>query len=237
MSTPHDPITTSRVCNKPTSTHPSRKVTAFYFFILTITFLCGRHLLLRPSSVYNSNNNIDTSKSTLSIKEITTVIESNDNDTKITIPPLKDLLDKNGKVINDISWMLDFAIIAFPKSGTSFLKNYLNETEESFVYHREFCIKKPSDVTRFVEIYHEMHLRFLQRQQEQQQQGQGQFNGNQRIKFGLKCPGVLYRAYDLKFYKKSKCNPAPVDIKFNWKMCPSSKGVHRSSTISCSFGT
>ena len=127
---PHDPITTARVCNKPTPTHPSRKVTAFYFFILTITFLCGRHLLLRPSSVYNSNNNIDTSKSTLSIKEITTVIESNDNDTKISIPPLKDLLDKNGKVINDISWMLDFAIIAFPKSGTSFLKNYLNETEE-----------------------------------------------------------------------------------------------------------
>lgn len=93
--------------------------------------------------------------------------------------------------------MLDFAIIGFPKSGTSFLKNYLNSTSETYVYHREFCIKKESDLIRFVEVYHELHLQF----QQQQQQSSSSSRTNQKIQFGLKCPGVLYRSHDLTFYK------------------------------------
>jgi len=95
--------------------------------------------------------------------------------------------------------MLDFAIIGFPKCGTSFMKDYLNQTEETFVYHREFCIKKPSDLKRFVETYHELHVRF--QQQKLQQQQHPKYN-TRTIKFGLKCPGVLYRSYDMKIYEK-----------------------------------
>ena len=194
MST-HDPvISTKATCNRRTPPKfSSRKLTAFYFFILTVVFMCGRHLLPRPPSVYNNSNN--TKSSAPSTTEITTT-NTNSDSTTITIPPLKDLIDKNGKVISDISWMLDFAIIGFPKSGTSFLKNYLNQTEETFVYHREFCIKKSSDLTRFVEVYHELHVRF-----QQQQQVQHNNNNNQRIRFGLKCPGVLYRSHDMNIYK------------------------------------
>jgi len=64
------------------------------------------------------------------------------------------------------------------------------------VYHREFCIKKSSDLTRFVEVYHELHVRF-----QQQQQVQHNNNKNKRIRFGLKCPGVLYRSHDMNIYK------------------------------------
>ncbi|KAK1741144.1 hypothetical protein QTG54_008396 [Skeletonema marinoi] len=128
MST-HDPvISTKAACNRRTPPKfSSRKLTAFYFFILTVVFMCGRHLLLRPPSVKNNSNNTKSSAS--STTEITPT--TNSNSTTIIIPPLKDLIDKNGKVISDISWMLDFAIIGFPKSGTSFLKNYLNQTDET----------------------------------------------------------------------------------------------------------
>ena len=42
----------------------------------------------------------------------------------IELPPLEELIDSNGNVIGDISWMLDFAIIAFPKAGTTFVSVY-----------------------------------------------------------------------------------------------------------------
>jgi hypothetical protein len=108
-------------------------------------------------------------------------------------------MNKNGKIIGDISWMLDFAIIGFPKCGTSFLKEYLNQTETTFVYHREFCLKKPSDLKRFVETYHDLHVRF---QQQQQSATNNKSNNDKTIRFGLKCPGVLYRSYDMKIYEK-----------------------------------
>lgn len=181
----------------------------FYFILLSVVmFLVGsRYLLLqRPSSISVHNDDAKNSKSTTSIKEEITAsltatksaASSNDTTTSsittTTIPPLNHLLDNKGKVIADISWMLDFAIIGFPKSGTSFLKNYLNSTEETYVYHVEFCIKKSTDLTRFVEIYHDLHQTIAAQQQQQQQQ-------QRRILFGLKCPGVLYRSYDLHIYK------------------------------------
>lgn len=118
-------------------------------------------------------------------------VPSDEVTTLVDIPPLlTDLIDKNGKVTGDISWMLDFAIIGFPKSGTSFMKDYLNQTDETFVYHREFCIKKPSDLKRFVKTYHKLHVRYQQP------------THHKTVRFGLKCPGVTYRSYDMEIYAK-----------------------------------
>ena len=189
----HGPFS-KRVCNRrPTSS--SRQLAFYFLLILLLTFVIfkgGSYRLLRPLS-----SSVHINKSTPSKKVTITTATTTNTTEKYTIPPLKDLIGKNGKIIGDISWMLDFAIIGFPKSGTSFLKKYLNQTNEAFVYHREFCIKKPSDLKRFVETYHELHVRFQQQQQQQQQSKQN----NNTIRFGLKCPGVLYRSYDMKIYK------------------------------------
>ncbi|KAL7447490.1 hypothetical protein ACHAXM_011402 [Skeletonema potamos] len=197
MSSTHGPIHIKRVvvCEGRRRQPSSRQLILFYFLILTfVIFKCGSYLLRRPPPPPSSSSSLNVNKSTTTLppsrkEEITAITNTTTDDNSIIIiPPLKDLIGKNGKIIGDISWMLDFAIIGFPKCGTSFMKDYLNQTEETFVYHREFCIKKPSDLKRFVETYHELHLH-------------PKYN-TRTIKFGLKCPGVLYRSYDMKIYEK-----------------------------------
>lgn len=158
----------STICSSLKKVSVRRPLLTIYIFMLTfVVFKCGRHL----------RNNI---KSLMPSNEVTDRDEHS----------LKELVDKNGNIIGDISWLLDFAVIGFPKSGTSFMKDYLNQTQETFVYHKEFCIKKESDLKRFVEIYHDLHVRFQQP------------THNKTMRFGLKCPGVLYRAYDMEIFEK-----------------------------------
>lgn len=106
-----------------------------------------------------------------------------------SLPPIDKLITKNGSIIGDVSFLLDFAIIAFPKSGTTFMKDYLNSSPELWLYETEFCMKKPDDLQRFIRLYHEMHVKLKQSAH------------NKSIKFGLKCPGVLYRN-DIQFYRQ-----------------------------------
>ncbi|KAL9188930.1 hypothetical protein ACHAXT_011420 [Thalassiosira profunda] len=108
----------------------------------------------------------------------------------VDLPPLDALVAPNGTIVGDISWLLDFAIVGFPKAGTTFLKDHLNRTSETFVFERELCMKHPSDVADFVRIYHSLHMRLKQPKHPK------------TLQFGLKCPGVLYRAHDIHFYEQ-----------------------------------
>ncbi|KAL7529572.1 hypothetical protein ACHAXR_003666, partial [Thalassiosira sp. AJA248-18] len=108
----------------------------------------------------------------------------------VELPPLEELIAENGTITGDISWMLDFAVIAFPKAGTTFMKDHLNSTKETYVYEREFCMKHYSDVADFVKIYYDLHAKLKQPRYPK------------TIQFGLKCPGVLYRADDIHIYAK-----------------------------------
>ena len=134
-------------------------------------------------------------------------IDQQYNSTAIQLPPLSSLLNpSHTKVIGDISFLLDFAIIGFPKSGTTFLKDYINQTSQTHVHERELCIKKYSDLIDFVELYYDLHEQYNSKQQHQHQQEHGGYpsmndTSPSRIKFGLKCPGVLYRN-DLSIYKR-----------------------------------
>ena len=105
------------------------------------------------------------------------------------LPPIETLIAPNGTIIGDISFLLDFAIIAFPKSGTTFMKEYLNLSDETWLHEKEFCIKNDNDLQRFINTYHRMHTEL-----KQTTSGKG-------VKFGLKCPGVLYRN-DIQIYRK-----------------------------------
>ena len=108
----------------------------------------------------------------------------------LELPPLEELIARNGTIIGDISWMLDFAVIAFPKSVTTFMKDYLNQTKETFVFERELCMKHYSDITDFVKTYYDLHAKLKQPRYPK------------TIQFGLKCPGVLYRENDIHIYAK-----------------------------------
>lgn len=110
-------------------------------------------------------------------------------DKTIDMPAINTLIARNGTIIGDISQLLDFAIIAFPKSGTTFMKDYLNSSSETWLYETEFCIKSTEDLQRFVHTYHNIHIKLKQSAR------------NKQIKFGLKCPGVLYRN-DIEIYRQ-----------------------------------
>lgn len=107
------------------------------------------------------------------------------------LPDLGELIDeRDGSVVGDISFLLDFAVVGFPKSGTTFMKDYLNRTPGAYVYEREFCMKRDGDVARFVSEYHALHVSLNQTDL-----------GEKTVMFGIKCPGPLYRANDLVFLR------------------------------------
>ncbi|KAL7474794.1 hypothetical protein ACHAW6_000746 [Cyclotella cf. meneghiniana] len=112
-----------------------------------------------------------------------------------SIPPIETLIAENGTIIGDISWMLDFAIVAFPKSGTTFMKDYLRQSSQVWMHDREFCMKNAEDVRRFVRVYHDARLGQIQTREQQQNDGNASM-----IRYGLKCPGVLYRN-DIELYR------------------------------------
>lgn len=108
------------------------------------------------------------------------------------LPDLGELIDeRDGSVTGDISFLLDFAIVGFPKSGTTFMKDHLNRTSETFVYEREFCMKRDGDVARFVREYHALHVTLNQTDV-----------GRKTVRFGIKCPGPLYRVRDLVYLRE-----------------------------------
>ena len=94
------------------------------------------------------------------------------------IPALKDLISCNRthcNVTGDISFLLDFAIIAHPKTATTFLGDYLNRSDETYIHSEEHCFMKPEKVQDFVRT----HLPKYKRWKEE----------GKDIKIGIKCPG------------------------------------------------
>ena len=165
--------------DKTTPSSKSSLLLLFYFLSISfVIFGLGRHVVTTiifwwPTAAIKEPNVVK--------NEATEIVE---------LPPLEVLISPKVKVIGDISWMLDFAVIAFPKSGTTFMKGYLNKTAETYVYEREFCMKNYSSVAVFVKEYYELHVKLRQPRYPK------------TIRFGLKCPGVFYRADDIHIYKK-----------------------------------
>ena len=166
------------------STSKSVILLKLYFLSEVISFII-LVLVVRPSS---SGDDILTSYQKEEEAYVSNI--TSDTTTIVALPPLNELVAVNGTIIGDISWMLDFAIIAFPKSGTTFMKDYLNQTSETYVYEREYCMKRHKDVGDFVREYYDLHVRYNQPQYPK------------TIQFGLKCPGVFYRADDVHLYAK-----------------------------------
>jgi hypothetical protein len=66
------------------------------------------------------------------------------------------------------------------------------------MYDREFCMKNLEDVRRFVRIYYDARLGHIQTQE--QRQNDDDDDNASMIRYGLKCPGVLYRN-DIELYR------------------------------------
>ena len=146
-------------------------------------------LLAMIAAVFVRNNSVSTRQSSLLKPTRTQTLQNGYSSSEQNLPPLDSIIARNGTIIGDISFLLDFAIIAFPKSGTTFMKDYLQSSSETWLFKKEFCIKKQDDLLQFVKIYYKMHVELKQ------------YSYKKTIKFGLKCPGVLYRS-DVQIYRQ-----------------------------------
>lgn len=102
------------------------------------------------------------------------------------IPAVKDLLSINHphyNVTGDISFLLDFAIIAHPKTATTFLGDYLNRSEGIYIHSEEHCFMKSQKVTEFVTTHLPLYKQWRKEGKD--------------VKIGIKCPGVFYRDIDM----------------------------------------
>eukprot|EP00525_Craspedostauros_australis_P011376 CAMPEP_0198135926 /NCGR_PEP_ID=MMETSP1442-20131203/60841_1 /TAXON_ID= /ORGANISM="Craspedostauros australis, Strain CCMP3328" /LENGTH=379 /DNA_ID=CAMNT_0043797117 /DNA_START=1225 /DNA_END=2364 /DNA_ORIENTATION=- len=79
-------------------------------------------------------------------------------------------------ITDDISWILDFAIVGFPKTGTSTLMLYLKQyTDSIFIFSQERC---EMGYNQHVVVFKDLYKQFRQSQQS-------------RRLMGLKCPRDL----------------------------------------------
>ena len=83
--------------------------------------------------------------------------------------------DRVADVTGDISFLLDFAIIAHPKTATTFLGDYLNRSEGIYIHSEEHCFMKPDKVADFVTNHLPLYKRWRKEGKD--------------VKIGIKCPG------------------------------------------------
>eukprot|EP00567_Pseudictyota_dubia_P000648 CAMPEP_0197467148 /NCGR_PEP_ID=MMETSP1175-20131217/65419_1 /TAXON_ID=1003142 /ORGANISM="Triceratium dubium, Strain CCMP147" /LENGTH=499 /DNA_ID=CAMNT_0043003211 /DNA_START=56 /DNA_END=1555 /DNA_ORIENTATION=+ len=103
------------------------------------------------------------------------------------LPPLSSLV-RGGQITGDVSWLLDFAVVDFPKCGTTFLMNYLSKADETYINHGEVCSMDRHRPQKVVNRYYPIikDKRYT--------------NDGRRIKYGLKCPEELETEYALQDY-------------------------------------
>lgn len=86
-------------------------------------------------------------------------------------------------ITRNVNWLLDFAIIGFPKTGTSTLMHYLsNQTDSVFIFEHERCGIAWGQTVRLLEALHK--------------------NYRENIHMGIKCPSNLESDNALKEYDK-----------------------------------
>jgi len=106
------------------------------------------------------------------------------------VPPLSELVNGN-HIRGDVSWMLNFSIVDYPKAGTTFLMNYLRrKNDEIYINNGEICYLNRRNPSKLVRMYYKPHL-------ENAANDQGE-----RIQFGIKCPEDLETEFGLQRYAK-----------------------------------
>ena len=106
------------------------------------------------------------------------------------LPNITSLIDGNN-IIGNVSSLLDFAVVDFPKCGTTFLMYYLNKSDETFVHRGEVCDMDKKHPYKVANLLYEEHER-LSRSNE----------GKRAHQFGLKCPEELETEHALRFYSQ-----------------------------------
>jgi len=119
-------------------------------------------------------------------------IHANTNSTKsnnaVVFPDLDEILNPiTGEIIGDVNFLLDWAVLGFPKCGTTSLLKYLNTGTSSIDLEHERCDAGYSSsrydrnmTTLIRSLYHDLYV---------------PNNGNVTIARGLKCPkGLVSRS-------------------------------------------
>jgi len=88
-------------------------------------------------------------------------------------PPLDSMLNGKWNITGDVSWLLDFAIVGFPKCGTSTLMHHLGTHPEIRTFHDERCDLSNNRQALLVRDLYELPI---------------SLNGGVDVKRGIKCP-------------------------------------------------
>lgn len=113
-------------------------------------------------------------------------MELSGNENNSSVPYEKPKLEKfiqGWNVTGNINWLLDFAIVGFPKAGTSTLMHYLqNQTQSIFIFKEERC---ELGWNQHVPLMVDLHR-----------------NYEPSLRMGIKCPRDLEVDLALKNYKE-----------------------------------
>ena len=72
-------------------------------------------------------------------------------------PPLSDLIDRNEtRIINDVQFLLDFAIVAHPKCGTTALLNWIGNHDEVQMHDNEIHSLKSNKPAELVSLMYDL---------------------------------------------------------------------------------
>eukprot|EP00540_Astrosyne_radiata_P022836 CAMPEP_0116830652 /NCGR_PEP_ID=MMETSP0418-20121206/4879_1 /TAXON_ID=1158023 /ORGANISM="Astrosyne radiata, Strain 13vi08-1A" /LENGTH=168 /DNA_ID=CAMNT_0004459773 /DNA_START=213 /DNA_END=719 /DNA_ORIENTATION=+ len=108
-------------------------------------------------------------------------------------PPLENLVMRNKILPNaNVDWMLDFALIGFPKCGTSFLRDWLTSDEsEIYTDEDEIYAMGNNKIGKMVQHWHHVLQNLLEDNKDPS-----------KIKIGIKNPGDVDSVPSLKLYAK-----------------------------------
>eukprot|EP00567_Pseudictyota_dubia_P012275 CAMPEP_0197439530 /NCGR_PEP_ID=MMETSP1175-20131217/6239_1 /TAXON_ID=1003142 /ORGANISM="Triceratium dubium, Strain CCMP147" /LENGTH=317 /DNA_ID=CAMNT_0042969457 /DNA_START=114 /DNA_END=1067 /DNA_ORIENTATION=+ len=92
---------------------------------------------------------------------------------------------------DDANKLLDFAIVGFPKTGTSFMEHYLFNTEETHLDNREHCLGKENNIDALENLVNKYGFEMDK-----------YTDDGVPVKNAIKCPHELYGEYNLANYER-----------------------------------
>jgi len=175
-------------CPRPA---PLPKDYAFLFVGMCIGLFLGQHVFTSTSNADQTQPvGIESDIEPSSLSSLGSNANAVGELPTLHVPPLSELVDGN-HIRGDVSWMLDFSIVDYPKAGTTFLMNYLRrKNDEIYINNGEICYQNRRNPSKLVRMYYKPHLDNTVNER------------GERIKFGIKCPEDLETEFGLKRYAK-----------------------------------
>lgn len=168
----------------------------FSWLVIGIVFLFLASIWMIQDHINSTNNHYEQSQTETNTRRIPTRRKSSSSLSSSTFldghphfphepfprPTLNSMI-QGWNITNDVSWLLNLAIIGFPKTGTSTLMQYLHKSSQIYIFDEERC-----------EIGYNQHVKLIESLYNDIPEGD--------IIRGIKCPRDLESSLSLTNYQK-----------------------------------